>query len=237
MFSLFDTFVGPILGYNCELWGFIRAKHIECIHRKFCKWLLNVKMSTNSLALYAEVGRFPLIIGRQTHIVKYWLKLFGKKASNCLLFTLIMDQIREVNKNPRINNLANKVKHLLDSLGFADVWIYPESVVLKKFIPIFSQRQKDIYITQWHMDIQNYSSLSLYTLIKTDFSRAKYLDRIGKRSLRNLIAKLQLSSHNLMIKSGRHRQIQRDRRKCILCDKDDIEDKYHFIIICPLFHD
>ena len=68
MFSLFDTFVGSILGYNCELWGFIRAENIERIHRKFCKWLLNVKMSTNSFALYAEVGRFSLIIGRQTRI-------------------------------------------------------------------------------------------------------------------------------------------------------------------------
>ena len=127
MFSIFDTFVGPILGYNCELWGFTRAENIERIHRKFCKWLLNVQCKNvhNSLALYAEVGRFPLIIGRQTRIVKYWLKLFGKKASNFLLFTLIMDQVREVNKNPRINNWANKVKNLLDSSGFADVWIYP----------------------------------------------------------------------------------------------------------------
>ena len=60
MLSLFDTFVGPILGHNCELWGLICAENIERIHRKLCKWLLNVKISTNSLALYAEVGRFPL---------------------------------------------------------------------------------------------------------------------------------------------------------------------------------
>ena len=40
-----------------------------------------------------------------------------------------------------------------------------------------------------------------------------------------------------MIEGGRHRQIQRHRRKCILCYKDDIEDEYHFIIICPFFRD
>ena len=55
-----------------------------------------------------------------------------------------MDQIREVNKNHRINNWANKVKNILDSSGFADVWIYPESVVVNKFIPIF--KGKKIYI-------------------------------------------------------------------------------------------
>ena len=181
MFSLFDAFVGSILGYNCEVWGFARAENMERIHRKFCKWLLNVKMSTNSLALYAEVGRFPLIINRQTRIIKYWLKLFNRKSFNYLLSTITNDQIHEINKNSRINNWANKVKNLLESSGFADVWIYPESVILDKFIPIFSNRLKDIYITQWHEGIQEYSSLSLYTSIKTYFLRAKYLDvTLGK---------------------------------------------------------
>ena len=100
MFSFFDAFVGSILGYNCEVWGFARAENIERIHRKFCKCLLNVKMSTNSLALYAEVGRFPgLIINRQTRIIKYWLKLFNQKSFNYLLSTIINDQIHEINKN------------------------------------------------------------------------------------------------------------------------------------------
>ena len=64
MFNLFDTYVLSILNYNCEVWGFSKAENIERVHRKFCKWLLNVKMSTNSLSLYSELGRFPLYIER-----------------------------------------------------------------------------------------------------------------------------------------------------------------------------
>ena len=56
--GLFDTFVGSILSYGCEKWGFSRADYIERVHKKFCKWLINVKSSTNYLLLYGELGRY-----------------------------------------------------------------------------------------------------------------------------------------------------------------------------------
>ena len=64
MFSLFDSFVGPILNYGCEVWGFARADNLKCVHRNFFKWLLNVKPSTSNVALYGELGRLPLFVGR-----------------------------------------------------------------------------------------------------------------------------------------------------------------------------
>ena len=75
MFGLFSSFVTPILNYVCEVWGFIRADNIERVHRKFCKWVLNVKPSTSNLALYGEVGRFPLLLCRQSPIVNFFFKL------------------------------------------------------------------------------------------------------------------------------------------------------------------
>ena len=86
MFGLFDSFVTPILNYACEVWGFIRADNIERVHRKFCKWLLNVKPSTSSLALYCEIGRFPILFCRQSQIVKYFLKINSVDNNNCILW-------------------------------------------------------------------------------------------------------------------------------------------------------
>lgn len=88
MFNLFDTYVVSILNYSCEIWGFMKADNIEKVHRKFCKRLINVKMSTNSVSLYSEMGRFPLFIGRYLRIIKYWLKLHGIKQRNCILSTI-----------------------------------------------------------------------------------------------------------------------------------------------------
>lgn len=84
MFNLFDSFVLSILNYGCEIWGFYHAENIERVHRKFCKWFLNVKMSTDTLSLYEELGQFPLFIARHVRIIKYWLNLYQNKHENCI---------------------------------------------------------------------------------------------------------------------------------------------------------
>jgi len=55
--------------------GFNNADSIERVHKKFCKSVLNVKSSTNSFAMYDELGKFSLIIERHIQIVKCFLKL------------------------------------------------------------------------------------------------------------------------------------------------------------------
>ena len=85
MLNLFDSFVGSTFNYSCEVWGFATAENIERVHRKFCKWFVNVKMSIKYLCLTGEFGRFPLYINRIVRIAKYWLNLHNSKSSNCLL--------------------------------------------------------------------------------------------------------------------------------------------------------
>ena len=54
---------------------------------------------------------------------------------------------------------------------------------------------------------------------------------------RNAVAKLRISAHQLLIETGRHRNIDRNDRKCTLCNLDQIEDEFHFILICPFYKD
>ena len=99
-----------------------------------------MKMSTNNLSLYGELGRFPLILGRQARIIKYWLNLHNIKNNNCILKTLNLVMRNEVQSNP--NNTTSwtaKVKYLLEHSGFPDVWLFPESVNIKKNFTSFSK--------------------------------------------------------------------------------------------------
>jgi hypothetical protein len=84
IFNMFDAYVLPILNYSCVVWGSMQSENLEIVHRIFCKWLLNVKMSTNTLSLFAEVGRFSLYILRHVRLVKYFIKIYQNKTSNCI---------------------------------------------------------------------------------------------------------------------------------------------------------
>ena len=72
-------------------------------------------MTTNSYALYSEVGRFPLYIERHVRIAQYFLKLFHIKSGNCILNTLLKCQYNPVNSNEQHTNWAKQVRCTLNN--------------------------------------------------------------------------------------------------------------------------
>lgn len=144
MFNLFDSYILSIINYGSEIWGFLKSEILERIHKKFCKWIVNVKMSTNTLALYSEFGRFPLYIDRYIRIIKYWLNLNQTKTSNCILHTIMAQQRLDVETKSDKTSWSFKVKDLLQKSGFADVWLFPSSVKINSFLPVLKYRLRDL---------------------------------------------------------------------------------------------
>ena len=46
-----------------------------------------------------------------------------------------------------------------------------------------------------------------------------------------------MSAHNLLIEEGRYNRVNMplERRLCRFCTTNDIEDEFHFILVCPLY--
>ena len=230
MINLFDSYVCSILNYASEIWGRTSAVRIDRVQRKFCKWTLNVKQSTNNLAVCSDLGIYPLIIERKIRIVKYWLKLISNKCDNIILNTVYRIMLGDASKGAV--NWLYKVKNLLESAGFAEIRMFPDSVIGNKFIPILRQIFMDIYIANWREGMNACSSISLFINVKYSYQQAPYIYKLLNKTYRNALAKLRLSSHPLLIETGRYSGIQRENRKCIYCDMDDIEDKFHFVCKC-----
>ena len=174
MFHLFDSLVASVLSYGCEIWGFSNAQCIERVHRKFCKRISNVKLSTNNYALYTELGRHPLFIERQLRIIKYWFKLSRAANLNCILKS-VYDQMRNRTENGNNAVWTSKVKRLLQRNGLAEVWQYPDSVDVKMFLPVLKTRLIDTFITESREGIRNSSSLSKFKELIIIYETAPYL--------------------------------------------------------------
>ena len=111
--------------FCAEVWGYNDAKDVEILHTKFCRWILQVRKSTNLSGLYGELGRFPLVIYRKISMIRYWIKLL--KSSD----TFIPKKMYEILKNDIENNRtynglnwAFQIKNILDSLGLSNIWIH-----------------------------------------------------------------------------------------------------------------
>ncbi len=58
--KMFDTQIRPILDYASDIWYNGKQNYdIEKVHLSYLKYLLNVKPSSCTPAIYAECGRFP----------------------------------------------------------------------------------------------------------------------------------------------------------------------------------
>ena len=109
MINLFHSFVSSILLYASETWGFTSVVEIDKVQRKFCKWMLNVKQSTNNLAICSELGLYPMIIVRQVRIIKYWIKLNSNESDNILLKTVYSVKCCDVIALVAIGNYQNNM--------------------------------------------------------------------------------------------------------------------------------
>ena len=79
------------------------------------------------------------------------------------------------------------------------------------------------------------TSMRLYKQIKTTIERSTYLDILEAPKYRKVISQLRLSSHKLAIETGRHNKISLNGRKCTHCTLNDIEDEFHFALMCPFY--
>jgi hypothetical protein len=123
-----------------------------------------VKLSTSSHGIYGEKGRHPLVLKRKVRIVKFWLKLLHNGQRNCILWNVYECMLQTAEYGQQ--NWASKVKKLLDECGFGEVWLYPRSVDINAFIPIFKRRCYDIYdlyVIKWRVCTR--SSPSMYHVI------------------------------------------------------------------------
>ena len=81
--KIFDTQIQLIFCYGSEIWYTGKQVHeFETLHLCYIKRTLWVKISTSTLAVFGETGRFLLILQHKENIWKYWFRLLSLQQDN-----------------------------------------------------------------------------------------------------------------------------------------------------------
>lgn len=97
-----------------------------------------------------------------------------------------------------------------------------------------SRTLKDLNIQIWNSDLLDSSKSRNYHIFKDDVRLENYLLVLPSKIYLPLI-KFRTANHKLPIERGRWENVPHEDRKCNLCDKNDIGDEFHYILICPFF--
>jgi hypothetical protein len=86
-------------------------------------------------------------------------------------------------------------------------------------------------------DVSTLSKLESYRIFKLDFRSENYLNCVNNTKYRNSLSRFRCSAHKLAIEEGRFRNIPRESRLCNKCSYNQIENEYHFLLICPFYRE
>ena len=73
----------------------------------------------------------------------------------------------------------------------------------------------------------------MYKFFKPQLCYESYLDQLSVKN-RKLLAKFRLSSCKLNAITGKYKNND-NNKLCKMCDLNDIEDEFHFVLVCPKY--
>ncbi len=131
---------------------------------------------------------------------------------------------------------ATSTKNVLFNFGFGYAWIFQEIGNVEVFICEFKQRVKDVLTQEWLTTIHTSSRYDLYSLFKFTLTPELYITDPSLALYRRLLTKIRTGMAHLAVEQGRYTGVARNMRLCIVCNKQQIENAFHFIMICPVYH-
>ena len=252
--TLFDNVIKPILLYSSEVWGKniniaediqkIGNSLLERFHNRICKDILGVHKRASNLASLAELGRFPIYIEIHNRMIRFLLRFRGMKKDK-LVYKAFQEQLHKGQNN---SSWVKKTKEILDKNGLSFIFekvINEEKEILgpeiKRISNGVSSREKYIFFQKWESFLEEKRSnqegkLIFYAKLKGDFQQEKYL-HLNNIKHRNAIRDIRMSTHKLMIETGRYDKVPKEQRFCSVCTNREIETEEHFLLKCVIYKD
>ena len=232
MLKLFDSKVSPILTYGAEIWGVTGGKEMELVANKFYKTVLGLRKNASVVFTQGELGRQTMESLIEIKIIKYWLKLI--RCNNDRAVKKCYDYQKHLADRGN-ESWGSKVKGLLFSYGFGEVWMCQEVGDENAFLSRFKQRVSDISYQDWHSKVNSYGPLRTYKSFKWDLKIEWYATIDLSRKVLNTIARLRGGLLRIAINEGRWNRIPLEDRLCTICNLGEIENEFHIIFLCPAY--
>lgn len=247
LIHVFDHTVKPVLLYASEIWGCFQSNKLnepnncyfsklcsdlqqENVHKKLCKYLLEVNKRATTIGVMGELGRFPIMIEVILNMLSYYARLY---FSDNELLTQAFFASEQLSKDKK-SSWFSCIKVIIDFMGIPEGKLFINEKINKRLVlKTLHEKYKKSWHEQLFRDYPNQdhgNKLRTFRTFKTYFHFEKYLEW-GDYKKRKTITKFRISNHDLEIEKGRYIGLQANQRLCKLCSSE-MEDEIHFLLKC-----
>ena len=186
--------------------------------------------------VYGELGKYKLESIVANRMLMFWYRLVhGKEGKiSCVLYSFHYSLF---NSGVHAMGWIQKIKNLLDGLGFSDLWRNQASNIgLSLFKSIVTKRLNDMNSQDWHCEVNANPQCVVYRIFKHTLIFEKYLLCLGEAE-RKLLCRFRCLNNKLPIVIGRYAHVPRCERLCTQCSLNLIGDEFHYLFECPAFEE
>ena len=176
-----------------------------------------------------ETGKYPLSFNIYTQIIKYWIRLLSTES--LLLQEAHMDNIERCKRGQQC--WLQTVVYILNACGIHQIEVMEICKKQHAFLRNLKERLAKLYKQKWETELEEKKEgkLSFYYEVKRNFQFEGYLDNIERRN-RKEVTKFRLSNHKLPVERMRYGEVDREDRKCTVCNRNEVGDEWHYLTKC-----
>ena len=126
---------------------------------------------------------------------------------------------------------CSEVKHIFQNFGKVELFNNRNECDIDEIS--LQMLQKDSI--DWHQEVLNKPKLRTYVTFKSELHVEDYLYYVTNRRSRSLLGQFRMGILPLYVETGRFNNTPLERRLCTCCSLNEIEDEYHFLMICPKY--
>jgi hypothetical protein len=208
---------------------------LEKLNISMGKYVHGVNKRTTNLAIYGELGRYPLYIDTIISMIKYWFRLCKNTRHDPLLREAYEENMLMYGNNESC--WLRCIHILLKHLNMDHMLTHPENFKSSHIYSIKKKLQNNYETLIWKINLNKCEKLRTYRKFKFIFRYETYISDIRNISHRNILTRFRTSNHKLHIETGRYTRpiTPVENRICSNCNSKSVEDELHFIMYCPKF--
>ena len=218
---VWELLARPSLEHAAEIWwpgGKIANRNLEAVQEKVGKQLLGASRSVPGAAVRGDLG---------------WRKLEERREGKKLMYGKRLEGLED-------NRLVKIVAEKLKDAGNVGWWGEYGALQRKYVITEEDQARREWKAKveegndrDWWEEVESKSSLGWYRMAKNEFRLENYIGSSQGQEAVRCWFRMRSGTAGLFADKKRCGLCEEDR--CVLCDREEVEDVLHFLVLCDEF--
>ena len=223
--KLYGSYVDPILLYGAGVWGYNNFSVCETIQNRAIRAFLGVHRFAPNLAIWGDMGWLSTQNKRHECMLRLWNRFVNMNNHRLCKQIFLHDvHLCSGNWSSEIYKIFSEVNmiHLFENLESAD-------------IPTIKDIKHEYHKDFWETNRHSTPKLRTYNTFKYDYCVENYVKVLYNRGHKSVMAQFRSGILPLKVETGRFTGIPWHFRICELCNTNEVEDEYHFMMICTCY--